>query len=141
MLAKHARSGQGKVSKASRARQGDISKQFEPSGQPSVSSNIPGAGPQGVPPATVDQMGAFARRGNMEMIPQVVNAQTGLATHGPAIVSSLARMGGQVRLAPGQFRAWAHPMDPSDAYAKPSSQVTSQPGKPGSLPPPAPPVY
>lgn len=141
MLAKHARSGQGQISKALHAREGTISKQFEPEKQPRVPSNIPGAGPQGVPPATVDQMGAFARSGNVALIPTIVNAQTGLATHGPALASSLARMGGQVRLAPGQFRAWAHPQDPSDTYGKVSDQVTSQKGKPGSLPPPASPVY
>lgn len=141
MLGNYARSGQGKISKASRAREGDIQKQFTPTGQPRVSSDIPGAGPQGVPPAEADEMAAFARRGNVELIPTVVSVQTGLASHGPALASSLARMGGQVRLAPGQFRAWAQPRDPSETYGKVSEQVTSQPGKPGSLPPPAPPVY
>jgi hypothetical protein len=113
MLAKHARSGQGKVSKASRAREGDITKAVteldKPSLQPKVPSNIPGSGVQGVP-----------------------NAQTGLASQGPAIASSVARMGGQVRLAPGQFRAWAHPRD-AKQLAKPSDQTKS--------PPPAKPVY
>lgn len=119
-LADHARSGNVVVDKMVVA----------PSGQPSVSSNIPGAGPQGVPPAEADEMGAFARRGNAEMIPTVVSAQTGLATHGPKVVSSVARMGGQVRLAPGQFGAWANPKD-----AAPATQTQY-----GS-PPPAPPVY
>lgn len=99
-------------------------------GQPSVPSNIPGAGPQGVPPAEADEMGAFARRGNADLIPTVVAAQTGLASHGPKVVSSVARMGGQVRLAPGQFRAWANPKD-----AAPS------PGGQYGTPAPAPKVY
>ena len=101
-----------------------------PTGQPSLPSNIPGAGPQGVPPAEADELSAFARRGNADMIPTVVNAQTGLATHGPAVRASLARMGGQVRLAPGQIGAWAHPQDPSP---KSSDQAAS--------PAPAPRVY
>jgi hypothetical protein len=136
MLAKHARSGQGKISKASRAREGDITKAVteldKPSPQPKVPSNIPGSGPQGVPPASADKMGEFARTGNATMIPKIVNAQTGLASQGPAIASSVARMGGQVRLAPGQFRAWAHPRD-AKQLAKPSDQTKS--------PPPAKPVY
>ena len=126
------------MSKSQRAREGDVNKQFTPTGQPRVPSNIPGSGPQGVPPAERDQMAAFARTGNADMIPKVVAAQTGEATHGPALAASLARMGGQVRLAPGQFRAWAHPQDPAPTA---SDQVTSNPKKPGSLPPPAPPVY
>ena len=137
-LGNYARSGAGKVSKSQRAREGDLNKQFNPTKQPRVPSNIPGAGPQGGPPAERDEMAAFARTGNAEMIPQVVAAQTGLASHGPALVSSLARMGGQVRLSPGQFRAWANPQDPAP---KPSTQVTSDAARPGSLPPPAPPVY
>lgn len=113
------------------ARSGNVDKMVTPpSGQPSVPSNIPGAGPQGVPPAEADELGAFARRGNADMIPTVVSAQTGLATHGPAVRASLARMGGQVRLAPGQFGAWAHPQDPSP---KSSDQAAS--------PAPAPRVY
>lgn len=95
-----------------RARTGDISKMVvKPAPQPSVASNIPGAGPQGVPPAEADGMGAFARNGNANMIPTAVAAQTGLATLGPKVVGSVARMGGQVKLAPGQIRAWAHPTD------------------------------
>ncbi len=134
MLAKHARSGKGQVSKASFAREGTVTKQLDPvTKQPRVSSNIPGSGPQGVPPAENDQMGEFARTGNVNLIPTIVNAQTGLATHGPAIVSSVARMGGQVRLAPGQFRAWAHPQDAKEITTKPSDQTQS--------PPPAKPVY
>lgn len=133
MLAKHARSGQGKISKASRAREGDITKQLDAvSPQPKVPSNIPGSGVQGVPPASADKMGEFARTGNATMIPKIVNAQTGLASQGPAIASSVARMGGQVRLAPGQFRAWAHPRD-AKQLAKPSDQTKS--------PPSAKPVY
>jgi len=137
-LGNHARSGGGKVSKAQRAREGDVQKQYTPTGQPKVPSNIPGSGPQGVPPASRDKMGEFARTGNVQLIPRVVAAQTGLGTQGPKVVSSLARMGGQVRLAPGQFGVWAHPQDPTP---KASDQVTSDSKKPGSLPPPAPPVY
>lgn len=102
-MAEHARSGNVVTEKMVVA----------PEAQPSVPSNIPGAGAQGVPPAEADELGAFARRGNADMIPTVVNAQTGLATHGPAVVASLARMGGQVQLAPGQFGVWAHPRDPA----------------------------
>lgn len=127
-----------KKSLADFARSGVEKMATDPDKQPSVASNIPGSGTQGVPPAEADEMGAFARRGNADMIPRIVAAQTGLATHGPAVVSSLARMGGQVRLAPGQFRAWAHP---KDASPEASTQVTSQAGKPGSLPAPAPKVY
>jgi hypothetical protein len=113
------------------ARSGNVDKMvMPPTGQPSVPSNIPGAGPQGVPPAEADEMGAFARRGNADLIPTVVNAQTGLASHGPKVAASVARMGGQVRLAPGQFGAWANPQDPSP---KSSDQAAS--------PAPAPRVY
>jgi len=129
-LGSHARSGGGKVSKAQRAREGDINK--------AVASNIPGSGPQGVPPAERDKMGQYARTGNAQLTPKIVAAQTGLGTQGPKVVASLARMGGQVALAPGQFGAWAHPQDPTP---KASDQVTSDSKKPGSLPPPAPPVY
>ena len=108
-----ARSGSGAVSKAARARGGDIRKQYSPTPQPAVPSNIPGAGPAGVPPAVQDRMGEFARSGNPEMRPTVTAAQMGLVQYGPAAVSSIARTGGQVRLAPGQFRAWANPKDPT----------------------------
>jgi len=138
-LGNHARSGGGKVSKAQRAREGDVQKQLPATeSQPRVPSNIPGSGPQGVPPASRDKMALFARTGNAQLIPRAVAAQTGLGTQGPKIVSSLARMGGQVNLAPGQFGVWAHPQDPTP---KASDQVTSDSKKPGSLPPPAPPVY
>jgi len=132
-LAHQARSGKGVVSKASLAREGTVQKQIPVSPQPRVPSNIPGAGPQGVPPAEQDEMGAFARRGNADMIPTVVAAQTGLASHGPKVVSSVARMGGHVRLAPGQFRAWANPRDAVALAGTPSNQASS--------PPPATPVY
>lgn len=113
-----------------------------PMNQPRVASNIPSSDTQGVPDATRDQMGSFARRGNLDAKPKVVAAQTGLGTQGPAVRSSLARMGGQIGLAPGQFGVWAHPLDPTSAPARSeSSQVTSQAGKPGSFPPPAKPVY
>lgn len=127
---------------AARARRGIVLKAIAPDTQPSVSSNIPGSDAQGVPSATRDEMGALARRGNVDMTPQVVGAQTGLGTHGPAVRASLARMGGQVGLAPGQFGVWAHPKDPTSAPLRSESrQVTSKPGKPGSMPEPAKPVY
>lgn len=117
--ASFARSGAGKISKSVYARSGNISKQVTPSTQPSVPSNIPGAGPQGVPPAESDKMGEFARIGNDALRPTVVSAQTGLAAYGPAVAASVARTGGQVRLAPGQFGAWANP---KDAAPKASAQ-------------------
>ena len=136
MLAKHARSGQGNISKASRAREGDIAKALteldKPSPQPKVPSNIPGSGVQGVPPASADKMGEFARTGNVNLIPKVVSAQTGLSSHGPKIASSVARMGGQVNLSPGQIGVWANPKDAKN-LAQASDQTKS--------PPPAKPVY
>lgn len=127
---------------AARARSGIVLKQVAPDQQPNVSSNIPGSDSQGVPAATRDELGALARRGNLDLTPQVVGAQTGLGTHGPAVRSSLARMGGQVGLAPGQFGVWAHPKDPTSAPLRTESrQVTSKPGQPGSFAEPAPPVY
>lgn len=132
---------------AARARGGVVLKQVAPKvdmapDQPRVSSDIPGAGPQGVPPAEADELGAFARRGNQDMKPKIVSIQTGLSSHGPAVRASLARMGGQVRLAPGQFGAWAHPMDPTERPLRTvSTQVSRSADKPGSLPEPAPPVY
>jgi hypothetical protein len=124
------------------ARSGNVVLKVAPMNQPRVASNIPGSDSQGVPAATRDEMGAFARRGNLDNKPKVVAAQTGLGTQGPAVASSLARMGGQIGLAPGQFGVWAHPTDPTTAPARSeSSQVTSQAGKPGSLPKPAKPVY
>jgi hypothetical protein len=117
------------------ARSGQVSKQaegalFEPSPQPRVASDIPGAGPQGVPPAERDELGAFARRGNADMIPQAVAMQTGLASHGPAVAASVARMGGQVRLAPGQFGAWAHPLDPAPKATSDQAPFNPPPAKP-----------
>jgi hypothetical protein len=124
------------------ARAGQMVLKVAPMNQPRVASNIPGSDSQGVPAATRDEMGAFARRGNLDNKPKVVAAQTGLGTQGPAVASSLARMGGQIGLAPGQFGVWAHPKDPTTAPARSESkQVTSQAGKPGSLPKPAKPVY
>ena len=123
------------------ARSGMIFK-VAPLNQARVASNIPGSDAQGVPAATRDHMGDFARRGNLDAQPKVVAAQTGLGTQGPAVASSLARMGGQIGLAPGQFGVWAHPQDPTTAPARSESkQVTSQAGKPGSFPKPAKPVY
>lgn len=121
-----------KKSMAEHARSGNvIAKQFETMKQPSVESNIPGAGPQGVPPAEADEMGAFARQGNANAIPKVVAAQTGEGTVGPAVASSLARMGGQIGLSPGQIGVWAHPKE--GVPAAPSTQANN--------PAPAPRVY
>ena len=122
--ASFARSGGGNVSKSDRARSGDVQKMVvTPVPQPAVPSNIPGAAAQGVPPAEADQMSVFARSGNAALIPTVVAAQMGLTQYGPVVVSSVARSGGQVRLAPGQFRAWANPKDPTP-------QASSQPLSP-----------
>lgn len=127
---------------ATHARRGIVLKAISPDQQPSVPSNIPGSDGQGVPDATRDEMGALARRGNVDMTPQVVGVQTGLGSYGPAVRSSLARMGGQVGLAPGQFGVWAHPKDPTSAPLRTESkQVTSKAGQPGSGPEPAAPVY
>jgi hypothetical protein len=121
-----------KKSMAEHARSGNvIAKQFETVKQPSVASNIPGSGPQGVPPADADEMGAFARQGNANAIPKVVAAQVGEGTVGPAVASSLARMGGQVGLSPGQIGVWAHP---KEGVPAPSSTQANNPA-------PAPRVY
>jgi hypothetical protein len=123
-----ARSGSGSVSKSVHARTGMINKSavggevFGTSAQPSVPSNIPGAGNQGVPPASADHLGEFSRKGNSEMQPTIVSAALGQATYGPKVVGSVAREGGQIKLAPGQFRAWSHPIDPTP---KASTQVLS----------------
>jgi hypothetical protein len=82
----------------------------KPAAQPSVPSNIPGAAAQGVPPAEADRMGEFSRGGNYGLINTVLAAQTGMTAYGPAVVSSVARSGGQIGVAPGQFGAWAHPI-------------------------------
>ncbi len=73
----------------------------------------------------------------MDATPKVVAAQTGLGQQGPAIRSSLARMGGQIGLAPNQFGVWAHPMDPTDAPLR--SESSQYQGD--KAPAPAPPVY
>jgi len=105
-----ARSGSGKVCKAAHAR-GEINKMVvKPEQQPAVPSNIPGAASQGVPPAEADRMGEFSRQGNYSMIRTVIAAQTGQTAYGPPVVSSIARSGGQVRVAPGQFGVWARPI-------------------------------
>ena len=105
----YARNG-GHVSKAATAR-GEVNKMLaKPEAQPSVPSNIPGAGPQGVPPAERDQMGVLAREGNNVMQNTVVAAQRGQLSYGPPVVGSVARTGGQVRVAPGQFGVWARPL-------------------------------
>jgi len=112
----YARSGGGRVSKSSRARSGDVNKAV-----PAVLPDAASSG-QGVPSA-MQGMGSFARGGNENMIPTAVAVQTGLASIGPERAASVARSGGQVRLAPGQVRAWAHPRDPSP---KASPQYSGQ---------------
>lgn len=105
-----ARSGGGNVSKAAHAR-GEINKMVtKPEGQPSVPSNIPGSGPAGVPPAEADKMGQFAREGNYGLIRTEVAAQRGQTAYGPPVASSVARSGGQIGVAPGQFGVWARPI-------------------------------
>lgn len=110
--ASYARAGVGSnVSKAAVAR-GTIEKMVvKPASQPSVSSNIPGAGPAGVPPADKADMGDMAREGKNIDQKTVVAAQRGQIAYGPKVVASVARTGGQVRVAPGQFGVWAQPMD------------------------------
>jgi hypothetical protein len=105
-----ARSGGGNVSKAAEAR-GEVNKMVvKPEGQPSVPSNIPGAGPAGVPPAEADKMGEFARQGNYSLVNTEVAAQRGQTAYGPPVASSVARSGGQIGVAPGQFGVWARPI-------------------------------
>ena len=105
-----ARSGGGNISKAAQAR-GEVSKMVvKPGDQPSVPSNIPGAGPAGVPPAEADKMGEFARQGNYGLISTVIAADRGQTAYGPPVASSVARSGGQIGVAPGQFGAWARPI-------------------------------
>jgi len=110
----YARSGQGRVAKSLRARSGDIQKAEK-------HESLPDAGKAGSGVASAMRgMGTFARSGNENMIPTAVAIQTGLASIGPSEVGPVARTGGQVRLAPGQIRAWAHPQDPKP---KASTQV------------------
>jgi len=103
----------GRISKAvGRARNGDanITKAvFGVDPQPSVPANgIPAADSQGVPSAeTGPSMAAFTREGNQELVPTIIASARGQKTYGPKTVSSVARTGGQVRVAPGQFGAWA----------------------------------
>ena len=105
-----ARSGSGNVAKAHTAR-GTINKMVtKPEGQPSVPSNIPGAGSQGVPPAEADKMGALARGGNNAQSSTVIAVERGQSAYGPAVASSVARSGGQIGVAPGQFGVWARPI-------------------------------
>lgn len=112
--ASYARSGGGKVSKSALARNGMINKVigdplYTPEEQPEVASQgIPEAGPQGVPDA-IDgpSMAEFTRDGNEELRNVVVAAARGEQAYGPSIVSSVARTGGQVRVAPSQFGVWA----------------------------------
>ena len=105
-----ARSGSGNVSKAAHAR-GEVNKMVtKPEGQPAVPSNIPGSASQGVPPAEADKMGDFARQGNYGLIRTEIAAQRGQTAYGPPVASSVARSGGQIGVAPGQFGAWARPI-------------------------------
>ena len=111
------------VSKSLYARTGNVSKGgevFGTSSQPSVPSNIPNSDSQGVPDASRDQMAALARSGNEAMMSTVVSTTLGEAAYGPKVASSVARTGGQVRLAPNQARNWAAPRD---AAPKTSTQV------------------
>jgi hypothetical protein len=110
--ASYARSGVGSnISKAAVAR-GTIEKMIvKPAAQPSVSSNIPGAASQGVPSADTADMGDMSRAGGNIEPSKVVAAQRGEVAYGPAVVASVARTGGQVRVAPGQFGVWAKPMN------------------------------
>jgi len=104
-----ARGGTGAVSKARKAR-GEISKMVtKPADQPPVDSNIPNAGPAGVPPAEADKMADLARQGNNADARKVIAVERGETAYGPKVVSSVARSGGQVGVAPGQFGAWARP--------------------------------
>jgi hypothetical protein len=108
--ASHARSGGGAVSKAHVAR-GTINKMVtKPEGQPAVPSNIPGAASQGVPSAEADKMGDLARGGNNIQARTVIAAERGQTAYGPPVASSVARTGGQIGVAPGQFGAWARPL-------------------------------
>jgi len=105
-----ARSGGGKVSKAAQAR-GEVTKMVvKPEGQPAVPSNIPGSGPAGVPPAEADKMGEFARQGNYSLVNTAIAAERGQTAYGPPVAGSVARSGGQIGVAPGQFGAWARPI-------------------------------
>ena len=110
--ASYARSGVGSsISKAAVAR-GTVEKMVvKPETQPSVAANgIPGAASQGVPPAE-NGMGDMSREGGNIEQSKVVAASRGQVAYGPAVAGSVARTGGQVRVAPGQFGAWAHPMN------------------------------
>lgn len=120
MKGSYARTGQGFVSKSQRARSGDISKAM-PKILPDAGKGGPGV------KSPLEGMGKFARGGNEDMIPTAVAIQTGLGSLGPSEVGPISRTGGQVRLAPGQIRAWAHPKDPAP---KASTQVTTSPMEP-----------
>lgn len=105
-----ARGGTGGVSKSAQAR-GEVNKMVvKPEGQPSVPSNIPGAASQGVPPAEADKMGQFAREGNYALSDTAIAAERGQTSYGPPVAGSVARSGGQIGVAPGQFGAWARPI-------------------------------
>lgn len=121
--AAYARKGGGFVAKSADARA-----EFADSKASDVLVDAGKAG-SGVRPATAG-MGKFARSGNEEMRSKAVAVQTGLASIGPTSVGPIARVGGQVRLAPGQIKAWAHPKDPTP---KPTTQYRGT----GSNPPAA----
>jgi len=123
----YARSSQGRVSKSTRARSGDIQKADQHDSLPDAGKSGPGV------PSAMSGMGTFARNGNESMIPTAVAIQTGLASLGPVEVGPIARTGGQVRLAPGQIKAWAHP---KDSAPKESTQVNPD----AVVPPPAKPI-
>ena len=139
-LGGYARSGQGgKISKSDRARTGDIITKDgnkdaafpAPEKQPSVPSNIPGAAAQGVPLGDKANLGEFARKGNGDCESKVVSMQMGMTESGPKWAASVARMGGQVQLAPGQLGAWGQS---ESGEPKKSDQVSGEAQKPSVKP-------
>lgn len=110
-----ARSGSGMgVSKSSKARGGNVtlSKALPASmvaakSEGSVTSNIPGAGPQGVPDVTAKDGEHMARAGNADQAELTVQMARGQVTYGPQNSSAVARTGGQVGLSPNQVGAWS----------------------------------
>lgn len=110
-----ARSGGGtNVSKSQKARSGNITlnkslpgSMVEAKSEGSVSSNIPGSGPQGVPDANGTDEGTLARQGNENMTSTAVQMARGAVSYGPAEANQVARTGGQIGLSPNQIGAWS----------------------------------
>ena len=110
-----ARSGSGSnVSKSRTARSGNMTlnkalpgSMVEAKAEGSVSSNIPGSGPQGVPNADSNDGSALARVGNENMASTVVQMARGAVSYGPAESGQVARTGGQIGLSPNQVGAWS----------------------------------